>query len=475
MNTLSPILRKKAELISIVCGGAGGMLANIERSNAIVLWIVAASMFAGAVGNITADAGDDPGLRPRAGIRSGVLTAIIAGAVAVLGFTIQSGWGGFLVLFPALLAIPPGAFFGLLGSLVASMLQNPQVRPLGQGRVGARSRPNGLLIAIILGSIAGYLSPFIYVALLAAAPRIASSPPAPVIARPTPTPTPTPIPAPRHVEPPPPPWRYEAPAGFAAAHPSQIHVLKEISLGEPELSLRYAFAKDGHTFAFARSNSFITVLDLNQPETTTVISVPKPVDRFGFAPDGKRLFCITTSNEKFVLSKERAMRLPLPEGALSGTIDWAEDKRVFVGDKSLDLETLQLAPAPKDRPSTRAASHPHVRLRNDVRLIAVRDSRLETEKRHVLADASRNYFMLSPSQGELAFLSPDGTKLLDVRNRELVVMYFALRDSRELKLTANMEPRLPRPSPTPSRHTSWLRCSAHRLSIHSMTSRSPRI
>lgn len=438
MNTLSPLIRRRAEWISVVCGTAGGMLANIERSNAMVLWIVAASAFAGAVGNVSADAGDDPGLRPRAGIRAGVLTAVIAGAVAVVGFTIQGFIGGFLVIVPALLAIPPGAFFGLLGSLAVSMLQNPKVRPLGETNATKRSRPSILLVAIILGSIAGYLSPFIALLLPTLVPKPAPSPNPVVVATPTPVPKPTLTFVERREPPKPPPWKYEAPTGFADARPSQLKVMRAVSLGAYESPLRYAFAKDGHTFAFLRSNSTIAVLDTNEPETVFTFTVPETPKDFEFSPDGQRLFCLTINDGKFVVSRDRAIRLPLPKGALSGTIDWTESSRVFVGDRVLDLETLQLSPASKDRIPTKRASHPHIALRTAGRLTAVHDSRLESEKRHVLADASRDYFIVTPARGELAFLSPDGTKLFDAGNRELAVMYFELRSSREVIFSVNM-------------------------------------
>jgi hypothetical protein len=437
MNTLSPLIRKKAEWISVVCGIVGGALANSERSNAIVLWIVSASMIAGAVGNFSADAGDDPGLRPRAGIRSGVLTAVIAGAVAVLGFTIRSPFRGFAVVLPALLAIPPGAFFGMLGSLVVSMIQNPPVRPLGASDAREQSRPSVLLITILLGSVTGYLSPLIAVLLPAPAPRVVSSP---VVPTPAPrTPTPTPAPPPRPAQPPPPHWRYETPAGFADAHPSQLHVLKEVSLGVFERPFRFAFARDGRTFAFARSDSAITVLDLNEPETTVSFFVPETPERFAFGPDGKRLFCITANGGKFVVSRERAIRLPLPASALNGSLDWAENTRVFVGDKVLDLDTLQLSPAPGNRPSPPLASHPHIRLRPGRRITSVQESRLETQTRHVFADANRDYSILTPATAELVFLSADATKLFLVGNRELAVVYFELRAAREMKFTADMK------------------------------------
>src|SRR5689334_7445220 len=125
MNALSPEIRRKSEFFGLVCGVAGGVLAMTVRSNSMELWIVSASMFAGAIGNLLTDAGDDPGLRPRAGIRAGVIASVVAGATAVLCFTLKNRFAGFLVVLPAVLAIPPGAFFGLLGSLVVSMIQNP--------------------------------------------------------------------------------------------------------------------------------------------------------------------------------------------------------------------------------------------------------------------------------------------------------------------------------------------------------------
>lgn len=438
MNTLSPLLRKKAEWISVVCGIGGGMLANIERSNALVLWIVAASMVAGAVGNICANAGDDPGLRPRAGIRSGVLTAVIAGAVAVLGFTMRSQFTGFAVLLPALLAIPPAAFFGMLGSLVVSMIQNPPVRPLGSSSARERSRPSVLLIAILISSVVGYLSPFIAAVLPTPAPRVVSAPATPPMATPTPTATAATLVPPKPV-PPSPPWRYEAPAGFADAHPSQLAVLREVSLGKYERPFRFAFAKDGHTIAFAASDSAITVLDLNEPATTASFSAPEAPERFAFGPDGKRLFCITAKGEKYVLSRDRAIRLPLPATALNGTIEWAENKRVFVGDKVLDLDTLQFSSAPGNRPSPPPASHPNIHLRSGRRITALQDSRLETERTHVLSDTKRDYSFLTPAAAEMAFLSADATKLIVVRDRELAVVYFELRASRETKFTADMK------------------------------------
>jgi hypothetical protein len=183
----------------------------------------------------------------------------------------------------------------------------------------------------------------------------------------------------------------------------------------------------------------MTVLDLNEPETTVSFFVPETPERFVFAPDGKRLFCITAKGGKFVVSKERAIRLPLPASALNGSIDWAENTRVFVGDKVLDLDTLQLSPAPGNRPSSRPASQPHIRLRPGERITSVQESRLVAEPKHFFADAKRDYSVLTPATAEIAFLSADATKLFLVRDRELTVFYFERRGPRETKLTVDMK------------------------------------
>ena len=232
MTTTSPSIRRKAELLGLICGVAGGVLAAMNPTNSMVLWNVSASALAGAMGNLLANAGDDPGLRPRAGIRAGVIAALVAGATVVLCFTLKAGGFAAVKIIPALLGIPPGAFFGLLGSLIVSMIQNPPVRPMGQREPKEKARPSALLVVILLCSVLGYLSPFIAATMPARKSPIVESKQLPTI---------EPTPEPRPVIAPPPPWKYEPPADFANARPSQLKVLREVSLGRADLPLQFVF------------------------------------------------------------------------------------------------------------------------------------------------------------------------------------------------------------------------------------------
>lgn len=434
MSSLSPPLRRRSECLGLACGVAGGTLAVTAPSNSMVLWIVSASALAGAIGNLLTNAGEDPGLRPRAGIRAGVVAAIVAGAAAVLCVTINSPYAGFRAVLPALLAIPPGAFFGLLGSLMVSMIQNPQVRPVGQWEPKTRTKPSVLLIGTLVCSALGYASPFIAARL----PRRAEPVLPATFAAPKPAPTTPKAPEPpsRPPVPPPPPWRYETPANFAGARPGQLRVMKEISLGRFDSPLRVTLSKDGRWFAFARPGSNIIALDINEPETTTTFPVPETPRRFAFSPDAKRLFCITNSGAKYVLSPERTIRLPLPKDTPDGGVEWTDEGHIRIGNELLDLDTLQLART--DTPTTEPVRHANIALRQRLRFNAMRDGEPKLNAQRFLTDTKRDYCTILPVIAEDAFLSPDATKLFAMQGGELAVSYFEMNPSRETRLSVQM-------------------------------------
>ena len=398
----------------------------------MVLWIVSASALAGALGNLLANAGDDPGLRPRAGIRAGVIAALVAGATVVLCFTLKAGGFAAVKIIPALLAIPPGAFFGLLGSLIVSMIQNPPVRPMGQREPKDKARPSALLVAILLCSVLGYLSPFIASTIPARKTPVVESPQLPTIA-----PTPSPTPEPRPVIAPPPPWKYEPPADFANARPSQLRVQREVSLGRFDSPLRFVFLDDNRRLAFVRPDSSIVSVDLNEPDTRSEFPVPESPERFAFSRDYKKVFCIGNRGGIFVTTADGAVRLPIPTAAPAGVISWDSETHVLIGSQRLDLETLRLLPGQEISPSP-VSSHPNIRLRQTGRIVSVEEQSLRGERLFFLRDEKRDYALVASFRGESPFLSADATKLLFIRDGELIVSYFETGSSRETKFTATM-------------------------------------
>ena len=398
----------------------------------MALWIVSASVFAGALGNLLAKAGDDPGLRPRAGIRAGVIAALVAGATAVLCSTLKVGGFAAVKIVPALLAIPPGAFFGLLGSLVVSMIQNPQVRPMGQREPKEKSLPSALLVVILLVSAVGYLSPFIATVMPARKPPVVEFPPLPAV---QPTPSPTPEPRPAVI--PPPPWKYQPPADFANARPSQLRVQREVSLGRFDTPFRFAFLDDERHLAFVRPDNSIARVNLTEPETVSSFPVPESPERFAFPPDLKKVFCVGNRGGIFVSTVDGAVRLPLPVSAPAGTIEWDSEREIFIGAQRLDLETLRLFPSPEVTPSP-VPPHLNIRLRQTGRILSVEDNSLRSVRQYFFRDEKRDHAVLASFRGDSPMLSSDATKLFYFRDGELFVGYLETGPSRETKFTAKM-------------------------------------
>lgn len=431
MSTIHQNIRRKAELFGAICGGTGAVIAVQSETASLALSTISASFFAGALGNLFAGAGEDPGVRPRAGIRSGVIAALVAGATAVTCFTFKAGGFAMLKIIPALLAIPPGAFFGLLGSLIVSMIQNPQVGLIAQKEPKAKVRPTALLVIILILSLAGYASPFIALMMPPQKAEVAVIPPVPVPSTPRPTPEPRPV----IVRPP--PWKYQTPADFASVRPSQLKVQREVSLGHFDSPLRFIHTDGGKRFAFVRSDTEIVSLDLNEPETTTSFQVPNTPQRFALSPDGKQMFCITQRPGIYVLQTTGAVWLPLPTVIPTGSISWLDEKHVSIGSQLLDLDSLQLTPA-KPGPAVVESAHKNIRVRQSRRFQSVEEGTLNGRQQFVFSDSKRDYTVAAHFDGESPFLFPDGTKLLFTRRDELFVQYFDTQPSRETKLVAEM-------------------------------------
>lgn len=432
MNTTTPSTRRRAELFGLICGVAGGVLAANRDTSSMALFTVGSSILAGAVGNYFAGEVDDPGLRPRAGIRAGVVAALVSGATAIACFTLKSGGFAAVKIIPALLAIPPGAFFGLFGSLIVSMIQNPQVRPMGQWEPKQTTRPSALLVIILLLSAIGYASPFIAAMMPARITPTVEFTPTP-IAQPMPSPTPEP----RPVIAPPPPWRYEAPANFADARPSQLKVQREVSLGRFDSPLRYLFLDDNRRLAFVRPDSSIISVELNAPDTRVVFPVPESPERFALSRDFKKVFCIGNRGGLFVTTVDGAVRLPIPSAVPAGTIVWDSETQVFIGSQRLDLETLRLLPS-QETTSSPPLFHPNIRLRQTNRIMSAEEQSLRGERLFFFRDEKRDYSGVASFHGESPFLSTDATKLFFVRDGELFVRYLETGSSREMKFTATM-------------------------------------
>ena len=433
MNAIPSFNRRNAELVGAVFGLLGASLA--VHSNESVWWSIGASFVAGAFGNLLAYSSKDAGLKPRVGIRAGIVAAVVAGATTVGLLTLKIGAGAAGKIIPALLAIPPGIFFGLLGSLVVALICNPLPQGADRKPIVRKPGPTLVLIAVLLLSAVGYFAPFI--AAKFPEKKSAANEPIALPERPTPTPAPAqsapPFEAP---PPPPPPWRYSTPAGFADARPSQVRVAREVSLGRFEHPLRATSINDAR-FAFVRSSREIVLLDLNEPETTTIFRTPESAERFAFSQDWKRVFCVSGSGEKYVVSPRGAVALPLPTLLPDGTFTWSEEKRIAFGSVALDLDSLQLVPSnPESKPER--VRHANIRLRQTGRITAVRDGAVFGDRFVFLRDEMRDFATVAPYRGENPQLAADGTKLLFARDGELIVQYFETGESRETTLAATM-------------------------------------
>ena len=430
MNQDDPTIRRKAELLGLLFGLGGGVIAFRSEAASSALTTISASFLAGAFGNFSSNSGENPGVRPRAGIRAGVIAGLVAGATAVTCFTLKAGGFAMLKIIPALLAIPPGAFFGLLGSLIVSMIQNPQVGLIAQREPKAKVRPSALLVAILMLSVIGYASPFIAV-MLPTKPVARIEPPSLTVPLPTPTPEPRPVVVP------PPPWKYVIPADFANARPSQLKVQREVSLGRFDSPLRSVFLDDNRRLAFVRPDSSIVSVQLNEPDTRSVFPVPESPERFDFSRDFKKVFSIGNRGGIFVTTVDGAVRLPIPAAVPAGTIAWDSETQVFIGSQRLDLETLRLLPGQEITPSP-VPFHQNIRLRQTGRIFSVDEQTLRGDRLFFFRDEKRDYAVIASFRGESPFLSPDSTKLFFVRDGELFVRYLETSPSRETRFAATM-------------------------------------
>jgi hypothetical protein len=424
-------IRFAPELIGIACGLSGGWVAWNKAADVLALSIAAASVCAGAIGSLTTDGMDGPGTGPRSGIRAGLLTALLGGGTAVFGATLQSTPSGFATILPAVLTIPPGAFFGVLGALLVSMLRNPRMASAERCPSSRESKFAAPLVAVILLSLCGYVSPLI--ARIAAPDHSKATDPIPL--NPVPSEEPPAIAKPS--PPPPPPWEYRAPKDFHDARPNTIKVLTNVSLGRFGAPLRIAFAHDKHTLAFGGENAEIVIVDLNIPEKKKSLWLPEVPERFGFSPDDGRLFCVSNGG-RFVASLDSVIPLPLPEIVPPGDIEWTEKTRAYVDSSVIDLETLQVSNAPDRTSKGSATTHANIDLREFHRVIDVSRWNVRTERAHALRDKQLDYSQTVPFPGENPRLSPDGTKVLSTRDGELIATFFELSESRARRFTIDV-------------------------------------
>ncbi len=374
-------LRRRAEIVGVICGlicfcfaffsaTLGQMLPT--GPPAVILPLVLFSAFAGVLASLIRHPADSPMLAafaPRVGIRAGIVTTLVGGALTVFAATLHSfgighpGNGEMQVsilalvvpalrpvqiLLIALLGFPPSVFFGMAAALITAMLRTPPP-PSAPSAEGATAKPttgrNGLFFTVLLLSIFGYLSPVGL--LLIPKPKPVARIVAPYI---PPKPAPTPAPAPK--------WHYEKPADFDTADAGRIVISERRILGAADNTLPVAMSPDGRRFAYYQRVNGLA-LEICEMETLDVVKHIDGVEEpssLVWSPDSKMLLFVMGHDPRHleVLDTEnwRSMRLPQPKNARvpEGVPHWLSAQEViFSQDKDavqlLNLDTLRVGPS----------------------------------------------------------------------------------------------------------------------------------
>ena len=455
---------------------------------AVVLPMVLFSAVAGAGAALLANVSPEcpAGAAPRFGIRATMFAAITGGALTVFAATLHAFGigsspanastltllsnffpkaGASLNLFLVLLGIPASIFFGIAGSLIATMLcaRFANTQPsIVKGRRRLRFR-DPIFSAMLALSAIGYLSPFAVALRPRPSPeRIAVAPITPV----------APV-APRL---PPPKWRYRKPAEFDSADASQVAVSDSRTF-EIDGSLPLSLSRDETRLAYFRRtpNTTLEIRDLDTLDVLQSFPLRGTPSALSWSPDGTGILVVCQAETKSVQifnSTGRVWVLPqpvndrIPEGPPNW---WTDDEVLFGRDETLtclSLDTLRVYPAsesakwntlPKEKQARVASYQNRPALPGNFRWTLDIWPRIRSYEINQNLDApwkTNRWFHLALSDpdnayratlpqveiniGDVVLATSDSTKLLHIRNGVASVFYLGLRPQSSTALTISM-------------------------------------
>jgi len=455
-SPLPPEFRFHADLIACVVGIlalpiSGFFARNTQQSfppGILFLLLVVAFASVAGVATVwrinTAGAKGSPVVPlVRAGARAGVLAALLAAAMLVLGERLfVSQIAALASALPAILSILPAGFFGMLVAASAAGVRMPKL-PESVSEPDSQSRFLPITPLLVILSVAGFLSVFLpgdRVFVTSGAFTPPSSNPSGLS------------------------WRYEKPSELANAEAAQWEVAGTRLLPRSATKAPFAISPNGDSLAYLDFSKVLRVIDLNS-DRFKVFTLGSPPRKLSFSPDGRRLIFESDAQPPGVgvidLSSSNIAYLPRPSGNLipDGDLVWFNPTQVLfqtdtTATKILDLDSLelvdpassttwsQLSEADRTRLSSAqrlalpTTAHCSFELRPQITWVATPNDQSGQEWKvtadsHLcikdLAHAYRRFSHVNAAIDDRFIAAADGSKIIRIRGDDVLAIYFKTR------------------------------------------------
>jgi len=457
-SDLSPLHaehRFRADVVALCCGIVVLFLAPIvtkyarpdQLGIAILLLIISSALAAGFIAvaylNRAKLSSVDASHVIRAGARSGLLAATLSAAMTVLAARLfRSQLAAIVVLVPALLSILPASFFGMLATAYAVGVRFPLVAT--SDAKAAPPNAGRLPVVALLAAVAplGFAS----VLMPQSAERVVTT-----STQLTPGSTAT-------------AWRYEKPADLASAPASRWDFSITRPIGRVREGSPVVLSPTGDRLAYVdgEASNTVKVVELNQPDATSAFPFTGSLNRMVFSPTSDQiLFDAFQENRRLGvidLKKRRVIMLPRPKGQIlpTGDLLWltpleATFRTLNSPHRALDLDMLELGdsakqsiPAGPGFPATAVAAVEFRRGLNSIVLpydLKQRDASVAGAPQVTVRDTQHDYrrfFPIETQLGDRFAAATDGSKLIRIRNDQIVVSYVTLRPKPVVMLRLDM-------------------------------------
>jgi hypothetical protein len=386
----------------------------------------------------------------RAGARAGVLAALLAAAMLVLGARLfASQFAALASIPPALLSVLPGGFFGMLVAASAAGVRMPKLpTPAFEGEATSRFLPITPLLVFV--SLLGFLS-VLFPEHHAFLTTRAQNPLSPVSSAMS--------------------WRYQTPPQLATAEAAEWDIAGIRMLPRSAADAAFAMSPDGNWIAYVDFNKALRIIDLNSDRFST-FPLAFPPQKLSFSPDSRRVIFQTSAQPPGLgvidLDNANTAFLPMPSGSAipDGDLVWFSPGEVlFQTDsgptKLLNLDTLELLDPATSRVWSHLSQADQSRWSSANRLALPTTALCSLEIRpqitwaqapsdgsdkewhlnetsHVcIKDLRHAYRRFCPL--DAAILSaPDGSKVIRVRNSDVFAIYFKTRATPAVLLNLTM-------------------------------------
>ncbi len=460
----------------------------LEPAKLLLIGVLLLSGVAGAAAALAAKAGFQSRARvipvsAQLGIRAALLCALCAGALLTVLATIETGKAtgsimdrtlrsrALMVLLVSLAALLPSVLCGFVGGLVGGRCIASRV-PEAPAARACSPIPwfRWVSSGVVCLAIAGLLSPLSFLG------RPLLSDPPPVVVEVKPLKKPAPV-----IEP---PFHYQPPANLESAQFNEIQPAFIKTIPNVAENCPLALSPDGVLLAFGERSGGVTsdlcVFDLHRFTKVFDFKLPSyPEGLLAWREDQRAIACVIGSGQGrriwiLRLDDGSAVQLPRPQGrdVPTGELFWWQSKEIafFPEDEPalyFDLDTLRLHPLEESAayrkldeaerqqwqngPRAKLPGRSGWRVSVQTVITSVtppprRHPEMEWELSgksiasfsHPSTPVSRGFSTLVVSEAGRLFCSPDGSKLAQLRDGQIMVTYMKLQAAQEHLLEIEM-------------------------------------